>query len=185
MKNGIIIKDLLEKKDRVDLKLKLVAGEAGISKPITVRDINRPGLAMAGYYDFFAYDRLQLFGLGETAYLRRLSDEERQDCYNKFFSYDINCCIFSHNEQPDRLFIEAANSKNVPVMVTERDTTRFSGILNFILDEVFAPTVSIHGTLVDVNGIGVLLLGKSGVGKSECALELIERGHRLIGDDVI
>lgn len=185
MKNGIKIKDLLEKKDRVDLKLNLVAGQTGISKPITVRDINRPGLAMAGYYDFFAYDRIQLFGLGETAYIRRLSDDERLDCYNKFFSYDINCCIFSHNEQPDRLFVEAADSKNVPVMVTERDTTRVSGILNFILDEVFAPKVAVHGTLVDVNGIGVLLLGKSGVGKSECALELIERGHRLIGDDVI
>jgi HPr kinase/phosphorylase len=179
------IKVLLEKHERIDLKVRLVAGSRGLAREITVRDINRPGLSLAGFYDFFAYERVQLFGLGETAYLQKLTREERLSVYQKFFSYDINCCIFTHGVEPDSDLIAIAEEKDVPVLVTERDTTRFAGILNYILDDIFAENISLHGTLVDVYGIGVMLMGKSGVGKSECALELIERGHRLVADDLV
>lgn len=185
MTKGMKVKYLLENHERVDLKLRIVSGSGGLGKDIAVRDLNRPGLTLAGFYDFFAYERIQLFGLGETAFMQKLAAEARIETYEKFFSYDINCCIFTHNVIPDDEFLKRADSKNVPVLVTERDTTRFTGIMNFILDEKFAPMVTLHGTFVDVYGIGVLILGNSGVGKSESALELIERGHRLVADDVV
>jgi HPr kinase/phosphorylase len=163
----------------------VVAGEEALGKEIRVGDINRPGLTLAGFYDFFAYDRIQIFGLGETAYMRQLSDDQRRRTYDSFFSFEIKCCVFTHNEEPDELFIEYANKKKVPVFVTRRDTTRFSSQLILLLDQVFSPSVTMHGTLIDVYGVGVLILGKSGVGKSECALELIERGHLLVADDMV
>ncbi len=179
------VKDFLADLGRIDLQIRVVAGEDALGKDIRVGDINRPGLTLAGFYDFFAYDRIQIFGLGETAYMRQLTEDQRRETYGKFFSYEIKCCIFTHDEEPDPLFIEFANDKKVPVLVTRRDTTRFSTMLTLLLDQVLSPSVTLHGTLIDVYGVGVLLLGKSGVGKSECALELIERGHRLVADDMV
>jgi len=181
----IFIADFLGDTGRIDLKIRLVAGENGINKRITVPDINRPGLTLAGFYDFFAFDRIQIFGLGETAFMRQMSDEQKEKTYGRFFSYDVLCCIFTHEENPDGVFMEFANRNNVPVFVTSKGTTRFISTLMHLLDEAFAPTVTLHSTLVDVYGIGVLLMGKSGVGKSECALELIERGHRFVADDMV
>jgi len=183
--NKILVKNFLEDTGVIDLQIRLVAGESGIEKEIRVGDINRPGLTLAGFYDFFAYDRIQVFGLGESAYLRQLSDGQKRHVLEKFFSYDVLCCIFTHNEEPDRMFLEFADAKGVPVFVTRKDTTRFTSSLVYLLNEAFAPTVTLHGTFTDVYGIGVLLIGKSGVGKSECALELVERGHRFIADDVV
>jgi HPr kinase/phosphorylase len=185
MGNKILVKNFLEDTGVIDLQIRLVAGSSGLSKEIRVGDINRPGLTLAGFYDFFAYDRIQIFGLGESAYLRQLSGEDKNEVLDKFFSYDVLCCIFTHDEEPDRLFVEFADKKGVPVFVTRKDTTRFISSLVYLLNEAFAPTVTLHGTFVDVYGIGVLLIGKSGVGKSECALELVERGHRFIADDVV
>ena len=185
MQNKIRVKYFLEKRGRFDLKLRLIAGEGGLNKEIRVGDINRPGLTLAGFYDYFAYDRIQIFGMGETAFMRQLSDEERKKAYEKFFSYDVLCCVFTHDEVPDNLFIEQANKNNIAVFVSQRDTTRFTSLLIHVIDEVFSPSVNMHATFVDVFGVGVVLLGKSGVGKSECALELIERGHRLIADDMV
>jgi HPr kinase/phosphorylase len=185
MGNKILVKNFLEDTGVIDLQIRLVAGSSGLSKEIRVGDINRPGLTLAGFYDFFAYDRIQIFGLGESAYLRQLSGEDKNEVLDKFFSYDVLCCIFTHDEEPDRLFVEFADKKGVPVFVTRKDTTRFTSSLVYLLNEAFAPTVTLHGTFVDVYGIGVLLIGKSGVGKSECALELVERGHRFIADDVV
>ncbi len=179
------IKDLLGITGNIDLQLELVAGEKGLSKEIPGIEMNRPGLTLAGFYDFFAYDRVQIFGLGETAYLNKLSPEKKQEVYEKFFSFDILCCVFTHEVMPDEIFLEFAGDKSVPVMVTRHRTTRFISLLTHIIEEVFAPFVSIHGTLVEVYGIGVLLIGKSGVGKSETALELIERNHRLVADDIV
>jgi HPr kinase/phosphorylase len=179
------IGDILKSTGRVDLQLSLIAGREGIEKEVAHVDINRPGLTLAGFYDFFAFDRVQIFGLGETAYMRQLTDEQKRDVYEKFFSYNVLCCVFTHNEHPDPFFIEMADKKGVPVFVTARDTTRFVSYFTHLLDEVFAPSITIHGTLVAVYGIGILILGKSGVGKSECALELIERGHRLVSDDLV
>ncbi len=184
-KKKLFIKDLLGITGNIDLQLELVAGEHGLSKEIPGSEMNRPGLTLAGFYDFFAYDRIQIFGLGETAYLEKLDFEKKNEVYNKFFSFDILCCVFTHEVMPDDAFLKLANEKGVPVMVTRHRTTRFISLLTHIIEEVFAPTESIHGTLVEVYGIGVLLIGKSGVGKSETALELIERNHRLVADDIV
>ena len=185
MEKKIQIKDFLELVKEFDLDLRLVAGNDGINKRIEIGDINRPGLTLAGFYDFFAFNRIQIFGLGETAFMRQLSSEEKENTYDKFFSYEVLCCVFTHNVVPDELFIKNCKDKNIPLLITDIKTSRFTSSLVHILDELFATRVTIHATLVDVFGIGVLLYGKSGVGKSECALELIERGHRLVADDMV
>ncbi len=184
-KKQIRIKDLVEYSGKIDLQLMLVAGSSGLNKEISVGEINRPGLSLAGFFDFFAYDRIQIFGLGETAFLKNADRERRGEIYSEYFSYDVLCCVFTHEEYPDELFTEFAQKNNVPVFVTRHKTTRFISLLNHVIENSFAPAASIHGTLVDVFGLGVLLLGKSGVGKSECALELVERGQRLVADDVV
>jgi HPr kinase/phosphorylase len=185
MANKVLVKNFLEDTGVIDLQIRLVGGSSGLEREIRVGDINRPGLTLAGFYDFFAYDRIQIFGLGESAYLRQLSDAQKYHVMEKFFSYDVLCCIFTHDEEPDKLFLEFADKKGVPVLVTKKDTTKFTSSLVYLLNEAFAPTITLHGTFVDVYGIGVILIGKSGVGKSECALELVERGHRFIADDVV
>ncbi|MDY6935952.1 MAG: HPr(Ser) kinase/phosphatase [Spirochaetota bacterium] len=184
-KKRIYIKDLMEEGGVIDLQLKLIAGEDGLHKEITVGEINRPGLSLAGFFDFFAYERIQIFGLGETAFMRQFTVDRKREIYEKFFSYDILCCVYTHCEKPDKLFEDWANKKRVPTFITEHPTTRFVSLLTHVLEDTFSPSTTIHGTLVDVFGIGVLLLGKSGVGKSESALELIERGHRLVADDLV
>jgi HPr kinase/phosphorylase len=184
-KKKILIRDFKDNESKIELKLALVAGKEGLGKEITMGDINRPGLGLAGFFDFFAYDRIQIFGLGETAFLRQLAVERKREIYARFFSFDVLCCIFTHNEYPDEIFIEFANQYRVPTFVTRHRTTRFISLLTHVIEDFFSPVVTLHGTLVDVFGVGVLLTGKSGVGKSECALELVERGHRLVADDVV
>jgi HPr kinase/phosphorylase len=184
-KKKIIISDLLARTGTIDLQLELISGKNGLDKVITTGEMNRPGLGLAGFFDFFAYDRIQIFGLGEAAFVRQLPDERRKEIYEKFFSYDVLCCVFTHDERPDDIFVELSNKKNVPTFVTVHRTTRFITLLTHVIEEVYSPCVTMHGTMVDVFGIGVLILGKSGVGKSESALELVERGHRLVADDVI
>jgi len=185
MKKKIYIKDLIDYTGRIDLQLSLIAGKAGLHKEIIVGDINRPGLSLAGFFDYFAFDRIQIFGLGEAAYINQLEEERKNDIYEKFFSYDVLCCIFTYGKKPDDLFIKFADKKKVPTFTTQRRTTKFVTLFSHVTEEAFAPFVTIHGSMVDVFGVGVILLGKSGVGKSECALELVERGHRLIGDDIL
>lgn len=184
-KRKVRVGDFADPTLRIDLQLVLVAGRDGLGKEITVGDINRPGLGLAGFFDFFAFDRIQIFGLGETAFLRQLSRERKMDIYREFFSFEVLCCVFTHNEYPDEMFIDMANQHNVPTFVTMHRTTRFISLLTHIVEEFFSPVLVVHGTLVDVFGVGVLLMGKSGVGKSECALEMVERGHRLVADDVV
>jgi HPr kinase/phosphorylase len=184
-KRKIFIRDFKDNQSKIDLQLVLVGGKEGLGKEVTVGDINRPGLGLAGFFDFFAFDRIQIFGLGETAFLRQLSNERKKEIYGKFFSFDVLCCIFTHNELPDEMFLEFVNAYKVPTFVTRHRTTRFISLLTHVIEEFFSPMVVIHGTLADVFGVGVLLMGKSGVGKSECALELVERGHRLVADDIV
>lgn len=181
----LFIKDLFKSKGSVNLHLKLIAGEDGLSKEIQVGDVNRPGLSLAGFFDFFAYERIQVFGLGETAFMKKLTEERKIEIFEKFFSYDVLCCVFTHDEYPDQLFINLASKRNIPTFVTKFSTTRFVSLWTHTVEEIFSPSTTIHGTLVDVFGIGVLLIGKSSIGKSECALELIERGHRLVADDLV
>lgn len=181
----LMIQDVVERKGKIDLQLNLLAGGDGLNKKINVGDVNRPGLSLAGFFDYFAYERIQVFGLGETAFISQLSDDEKNSVYEKFFSYDVLCCVFTNDMQPDNLFKQYADNRNIPTFVTKYPTTRFISLWTHAVEEIFSPTISIHGSLVDVFGVGVLLLGKSGVGKSECALELIEKGHRLVADDIV
>jgi len=181
----LTVRYFIEGEGRIDLQLRLIAGEGGLDKEIKYGEINRPGLALAGFFDYFAYDRIQIFGQGETAFMNQLSYEQKIKTYSDFFSYDLLCCIFTHEYVPDKLFLELAEKKNVPIFLSKRGTTRFITLFVHVIDEIFAEQVTLHATLVDVFGVGVLLTGKSGVGKSETALELIERGHRLVADDMV
>ena len=186
MEKKILVKNFLDDTGIIDLQIRLVAGGSGLDREIRVGDINRPGLTLAGFYDFFAYDRIQIFGLGESAYLRQLSDDARRGaCWRNFFPTTSSAASSPITRSRTAFSWNSRTRNGVPVFVTQKDTTKFTSSLVYLLNEAFAPTVTLHGTFVDVYGIGVLLIGKSGVGKSECALELVERGHRFIADDVV
>jgi len=176
----------LELKEQNDLKLRCVAGRAGLNREITVPDLNRPGLALAGFYDSFAWERLQIFGRGENAYINKIeADGVAEQIYEKLFSYQIPCCIFTNNIEPTTNFSAAADAAGCPLLITELSSVEFTIRVIRILHDIFAPKIIMHGVLVEVFGIGILLVGDSGVGKSETALALIERGHRLRADDVV
>lgn len=181
----LTIRYFIEMSGRIDLQLRFIAGEGGLDRDIKTGELNRPGLALAGFFDCFASERIQIFGLGETAFMTKLTREQKIKIYDDFFSYPILCCIFTYDFKPDDLFLEYAEKNNVPVFISKRGTTQFITLFVHVIGEIFAENVTLHATLVDVFGVGVLLTGKSGVGKSETALELIERGHRLVGDDMV
>jgi HPr kinase/phosphorylase len=167
------------------LELRCIAGRPGLSRIITSPDLNRPGLSLGGFFDKFAYARIQVFGRGETAFLDKLHYEGKVDTIQEMFQYDIPCCVFSHGLCPHEEFIQTAEEAGCPILQTTLATADLSSRLIRALDSVFAPQQVVHGGLVEVFGIGILIMGESGVGKSEIALELIERGHRLICDDTV
>jgi HPr kinase/phosphorylase len=175
----------LDLKEHNSLNLHCLGGRKGLSRNIPIPDLNRPGLALSGFFDSFAYQRIQIFGRGENAYLKKLDDEQKSDSIRKMFTYPIPCCIFTHNLAPDHGFSGIAEEANCPILQTDLPSSEFSSRVIRALSNIFAPQTSMHGVLVEVFGIGILLIGDSGVGKSEAALELIERGHRLVADDVV
>jgi HPr kinase/phosphorylase len=153
--------------------------------PITVSEIHRPGLALTGFMQNFLSERIQVLGETETLYLSTRSDEERKRAIDNIFSVPLVCIIVTRNlDIPDEL-IGAAKSKSVPLMRTSMMTSPFIHELTKYLADVFAPTDTVYGTLVDVYGVGLLFTGRSGIGKSEIALDLVERGHRLVADDTV
>src|SRR5574344_2138365 len=167
------------------LDLTCIAGRRGLPRALTVPDINRPGLALTGFYESFAYQRVQVFGRGEVAYLQKLHAEHNTATLKSLFQYPIPCCVFSHSLQPTDEFIQIAEEACCPVLQSALESTEFSSRLIRVFSNIFAPKKTMHGVLVEVYGVGILLVGHSGVGKSECALELIERGHRLVADDIV
>jgi len=175
----------LDLKEQNALSLKCVAGRAGLGRQITVPDLNRPGLALAGFYESFAWSRLQIFGRGECAYLEKLEAENSLQSIKTLFSYKIPCCIFTNSLQPSENFLAEAEAAGCAILTTSLNSSEFSSRVIRVISDIFAPKISVHGVLVEVFGIGILLTGDSGVGKSETALELIERGHRLVADDVV
>ena len=175
----------IDLKEHNSLNLKCIGGRRGLVREITIPDINRPGLALSGFFDSFAHERIQIYGRGEVAYLRKLEADGSSDNLRQMFTYSIPCCIFTHDLVPDKTFFEIAENVQCPLLQTDLPTTEFSARIMRILAEIFAPRQSIHGVLVEVYGLGILILGDSGVGKSETALELIHRGHRLVADDVV
>lgn len=175
----------LDLKDHNYLELKCIAGRSGLSRKIVNSKISRPGLPLSGYFNEFSSQSIQLFGRGEQVYLKDLEKANNLDNVRKIFSFDIPCCIFCDNTVPSEQIQEIAENEAIPLLITPLDSLDFSRRIFSALDEVFAKTETIHGVLVEVFGIGCLITGESGVGKSETALELIERGHRLISDDTV
>lgn len=152
---------------------------------ITQSDINRPGLLLAGYTESFLSERIQILGEVEQAYLASLDADGRAVAIDRLFSFTMPCVIVTRFMTPDPALVSAANRSETPLFITDLGTTTFQHHLSTILEETFAPELSVHGSLVDVYGTGLLVTGRSAIGKSECALDLIERGHRLVADDVV
>ncbi len=166
-------------------KLNLYSDKSGFSKKIIDQNLYRPGLALAGFVDLFSYARVQVFGNTEMRYLDQLSDEAKKNTLERVFQFEIPCIVLTDNNLPFPILLELANKYHIPVFGSVYDTTKLVYLIGDFLDDQFAPRISIHGSFVDVYGVGMLFIGKSGIGKSEVALDLIERGHRLVADDVI
>jgi len=183
----ITVLDLLQLdlKENEALNLKCIAGRAGLVRELKVPEINRPGLELSGFYDNFAFQRIQIFGRGETAYLYKLEREGKKDTLEMFFASEVPCCVFTHQQQPTGDLISLAEASGCPVLQTDLASSEFTTRVIRVLSNIFAPKQSAHGVLVEVFGIGVLIMGDSGVGKSEAALALIERKHRLVADDLV
>ena len=168
-----------------DLKLDIVYMPEGKEYYVTSQDLNRTGLQFAGYFEYFAYERLQIVGKAEYNYFSNMDSDTREVVLDKFFSYEIPALIVSRNLEVKPDVIEKAKKYGRVVLSSRRNTTRIMNSLSSYLDNKLAPHTTIHGVLVDVYGIGILITGESGIGKSETALELIKRGHRLVSDDAV
>lgn len=152
---------------------------------ITHTDVNRPALQLAGFFDYFDNERVQAIGKVEYSYLNEMSKDTRKRIMEKMFKFKIPCLVFCRGLDPFPEVIEAAKNYNIPLLVTEESTSEFIGEGVRWLKVELAPRVTLHGVLLDVGGEGILIIGESGVGKSELALELIKRGHRLVADDAV
>ncbi|MCP1191151.1 HPr(Ser) kinase/phosphatase [Priestia flexa] len=173
-------KDLIEK-----FNLELISGEEGIDRPIATSDISRPGIEMAGYFTYYPAERIQLLGKTELSFFECLDDEEKKVRMEKMCTDITPAIIISRDMSVPKELIEASEREAVPVLRSPSKTTRLSSHLTNFLESRLAPSTALHGVLVDIYGIGVLIMGKSGVGKSETALELVKRGHRLVADDCV
>ena len=152
---------------------------------IEASDMNRPGLQLSGFWEHFAYERPQILGLVETSYLRSLEPAIRQERLERFVSYDLPCIIICRHLAGMDDLIDMARARSIPVYRSDSDTTQLIVELIYYLNGALAPSTRMHGVLVEIYGVGVLITGNSGVGKSEAALELLKRGHRLVADDAV
>ena len=152
---------------------------------ITQPDINRPALQMAGFFEHFEATRLQIIGFVEYTYMQGMAEDRKRLIYDQLLSNDVPAIVFCRELEPDEIFLEIAKKHNVPVLITKKATSAFMAEIIRWLNVKLAPCISVHGVLVDIFGEGVLITGESGIGKSEAALELIRRGHRLVTDDVV
>lgn len=166
-----------------EFSFKIVAGEEGLNKIIRNADLSRPGLEMAGYFSHYSSDRVQILGTTETSFFEMLSKEDKQERMNKLCRKETPCIIITRQIEPPPELVLAANRKGTPVFVSDDATSSLISKMTTYLEAKLAPETNIHGVLVDVYGVGVLITGDSGVGKSETALELVKRGHRLVADD--
>ena len=168
------------------MKLENLNPEVEVKKiRVTQPDINRPALQMAGYFEHFDATRLQIIGFVEYTYMEGLTEERKREIYDELMSYPIPGIVFCRELKPDPIFMEIANKHQIPVMSTKKSTSSFMAEIIRWLNVKLAPCISVHGVLMDVYGEGVMITGESGIGKSEAALELIKRGHRLVTDDVV
>ncbi len=170
-------------KDR--FKLRQLNGEVGLENLIKDKNLHRPGLPLAGYVELFTFDRVQIIGNTEIKYLNSLSAERRKHAFTTLLEFKIPCIVLTDNNKLGDDLLQAAAAKNIPVLGTSFETTKIVYFLADFLDDQFSSQVVVHGSLVDVYGVGVLVIGRSAIGKSEIALDLVERGHRLVADDVV
>ena len=183
-KDSISVEFFYENTKRL-FDLKLLTESRDLSRNIYDQNLHRPGLALAGFVELFAYKRVQVFGNTELKYLNNLSNAEQQSSLLKIFKFEIPCIILSNNNEPTPVLLKLAEENNIPLLSSHYSTTKLIYLVGDFLDDQFAERITIHGSFVDVYGAGMLFTGKSGIGKSEVALDLVERGHRLVADDVI
>jgi HPr kinase/phosphorylase len=181
---GLTVEELFTEKKEA-LELLIASQREGLKKTIVENGIDRPGLALAGFTDRFSYRRVQVLGETELVYLSSLSKAKRKNAVEGMLEFDVPCIVITKGQEAPAELLQAANRKDTVVLISKLSTTEFIKRLDIYLDGIFAPSTTIHGTLVDVYGVGLLYTGKSGIGKSECALDLVERGHRLVADDMI
>lgn len=167
------------------LGLELLTPEANLGRRIGEPTVNRPGLALAGFHRHFAPLRLQVFGTAETQYIKSLPDAEQQACLDWLFGARIPCLVLCRNYRPSPPLLAAARRSRIPVFKTRSVTMKFINDATYVLEELFAPEATIQGSMVDILGIGVVIRGDPGIGKSECVLALIERGYSVVSDDVV
>ncbi|GAY77292.1 HPr kinase/phosphorylase [Sporolactobacillus inulinus] len=178
--NKVRVHELIEHFD-----FKLVSGKEGVNRSIIVSDISRPGLEIAGYFTYYPRRRLQLLGRTELSFFNELSMDERYKRTSQLCTAQTPCIVISRGIEVPEEFIISSNKRHVPVIQSKMQTTRLSSMITDYLESRLAPMTAVHGVLVDVYGVGVLITGDSGVGKSETALELVKRGHRLVADDSV
>lgn len=166
-----------------ELQLEVYSGEDNLAKTINTSDISRPGLELTGYFSYYPYNRIQLFGKKETTFLERMTTDERSIVMKKLCHDETPVFVFSRGIEPVPELIKATKEKGIPILVTRLSTSRISGMMSNFIESKLAPRTSIHGVLMEIYGLGVLIQGDSGIGKSETGLELIKKGHRLIADD--
>lgn len=167
------------------LGLRLIAGEQGVERTINSSDVHRPGLTLTGFVEVFTYSFVQILGNQEMEYLRSLDPERRRESLQIIFQFEMPCVIVTGSGRLLPELRRMADKHRIPLLRSEFDTTKFTHLLHFYLDDAFAPHVVLHGTLVDVHGVGLLVTGRSAIGKSEVGLDLVERGHRLVADDTV
>jgi HPr kinase/phosphorylase len=167
------------------LELESLTGETGLDRALPEPDVASPGLVLAGYTERFVPSRLHALGETEIAYLASLTDEVRRATILTFFAFELPCVIITKGQSPPEPMLTVARERGIPVLRTRLKTAEFYRRIKPILEEAFAPRTTLHGSLADVYGVGLLFTGRSGIGKSECVLDLVERGHRLVADDAV
>ena len=184
MNEFITVRTFLQENE-ASSKLKLICSENGLNRKITKSDLHRPGLALSGFVDLFTSDRIQLLGNTEIKYLSGLNNTELKKSIDRFIEFEIPAIIVTNDNPIPEHLVTAATRRYISILSTPFSTTRATHLMGEYLESKFAPKISVHGSLVDVYGMGMLFTGRSGIGKSEIALDLIERGHRLVADDLI
>jgi HPr kinase/phosphorylase len=180
----LTVRELIAEKTE-SLQLEVLTGDLGLDRPVTVPEISSPGLVLSGFTARFAGKRLHVLGETEIAYLRSLRPDDRRATLDRFLAYDIPAVFVTKSQPVPRELLECAKERGIPVVRTALKTAEFYRRITPFLMEAFAPRTTLHASLADVYGVGLLFVGRSGIGKSECVLDLVERGHRLVADDVV
>lgn len=180
---SLTMRELLGRKDA--LQMEALLGELGLDRPVPDAEVASPGLALAGYTTRFMPRRLHVLGETEITYLASLDPEARRRSLDGFFGFDLPCLFITKGQEVPAELLERARARGIPVFRSRLKTAEFYRRIKPVLEEAFAPRTTLHGSLADVYGVGLLFIGRSGIGKSECVLDLVERGHRLVADDVV